>query len=103
MAFDVIRNARLNDTEPVIKDGKVTYGRWKKPAFLLKEHFDFEIEYTVDNTKAGRPDLIAEEVYGTSDLYWVVIAAHRPLNPIGWPPTGTKLILPGSSEVYNDL
>ena len=103
MAFEPIRDARFNDTQPVIKDGKVTYGTWKKPAFLLKEHFEFEVPYTVNNTKAGRPDLIAEEIYGNADLYWVVIAAHHPLNPVGWPQVGAKLILPGSSEVYNDL
>lgn len=101
MSFDYQKYGRFNNTSPVIKDGKETYGTWNKPEFV--DAGDDTISFTVDNTTAGRPDLIANQVYGTPELYWVIIAVVRPFNTLNWPPTGTVLLLPGKSVVLNQI
>ena len=102
MPINIVRNARFNDSMPIIVDGKETFGMWKKQAFL-SEPYEETVDYVVDNTRAGRPDLISNDVYGTSDLYWVVIAAMRPMVTTNWPSTGDVLHLPSSDEVYARL
>jgi hypothetical protein len=102
MSIDLVRNARFNGSTPIVQDGKETFGTWKKPNFLTSP-FQETVTYVVDNTKMGRADLIANEVYGTCDLYWVVIAAMRPMNPTNWPKTGDVLYLPSQAEVFAQL
>jgi hypothetical protein len=103
MPINQIRNARFNESMPIIFDGKESFGMWKKPKFLDGRPFEETVEYVVDNTKAGRPDLISDEIYGTPQLYWVVISAMRPMVTTNWPNAGDVLKLPSSSEVYAQL
>jgi hypothetical protein len=86
-------------------DGKETFGLWVEPAFLKRE-FDEQrdiIRIQIDARRAGRPDLIAEEVYGSFAFFWVLIAFNRPKNPIGWPPIGIVIRAPLKEIVLANL
>ena len=102
MPIELITNGRFNQSEPVVKNGQLTYGLWAKQDFL-KEQADDDIIYIVDNTKAGRIDLIANDVYGTTDLYWIIPAAMHQINFANWPTTGTVLRLPSISRVFAEV
>ena len=97
-------SSRFRETKIIRRDGNNTFGLWKKPRFLTEE-FDEEdiVKFEVDSTTVGRPDLIADAVYGNPELSWVVIAFNKPLDTINWPPTGAILRLPPSASVLSVL
>lgn len=57
----------------------------------------------ITNDIAGRPDLIAEKIYDTRFLDWVIIMYNKPLNTIGWPKVGTTIQTPTKSTVLRNL
>lgn len=101
MAIDVSSLSRFVETEIVVRNGRELFGRWKRPDFL-KEEFLNEDEvqtFFVDSRFNGRPDRIADEVYGTPFLEWVVVMFNRPKNPLNWPNIGDAIKLPVRSIV----
>jgi hypothetical protein len=105
MPINTDSNSRFKFSESVIIDGKETFGMWKRPNFMKIENVpDTEVTYlAIDQSTAGRPDLISGLMYGTPLLEWVVIMFNKPLNPIGWPKAGTVIQLPSTSVVRNGL
>ena len=105
MSMQVDNNSRWKFSEPIVNNGKETFGRWTRPDFLIKENVPDNETMTVqvDQSLAGRPDLIALKYYKASTLEWVVIMFNRPLNPIGWPTAGTIIKLPSYNVVYSAL
>lgn len=59
--------------------------------------------FLVDNETSGRPDLIANYIYGTPQLYWVLIMVNKPKKMLGWPRTGTVVYAPTKSIVMPAL
>ncbi|MDP1712442.1 MAG: hypothetical protein Q8K86_08295 [Candidatus Nanopelagicaceae bacterium] len=102
MPINQVTYGRFNTTDPVIKDNKVTYGLWSRPEFL-RSQADDDVYYIVDNTKEGRIDLIANEVYGTPHLSWIIPAAMHQIDCLNWPTTGTALRLPSPSRVFAEV
>jgi len=105
MAIDTDSLSRFKFSESIIRDGKETFGMWKRPDFMKVENVsDTDVFYfSIDQSTAGRPDLISQQMYGTPMLEWVVIMFNRPLNPIGWPKSGTVIKLPTQSVVFSGL
>ena len=61
---------------------------------------DINVRYeTIDNTESGRPDLIADRVYGNSHLEWILVFANRPKNPLNWPVAGEVIKIPTNEFV----
>lgn len=97
--------SRFRFTDPVIFNGKDTFPLPTKPSFLDKSTLRENeiIRRTVTSKTQGRPDLIANDVYGTSFLFWVPILFNKPEEPIGWPPTGLVIELPIPRKVLAEL
>jgi len=105
MPIELDSFSRFLETQVIIVDGKETFGSWKEPEFLKRE-LDEQLEIIkirVDNTTQGRPDIIANDLYGSPQFFWVLIAFNKPKNPVGWPPTGAVIKAPTSEVVLSNL
>lgn len=108
---DLHHFSRFRQTPQTIVDGVETLGPWVQPSWLKKKPNDASIGvFRVNNAFEGRPDLIAERLYGSSLFDWVLIAfnaAHN--NDVGariglnWPAAGATIIYPLDSIVYPEL
>ena len=93
---------RFQYQDPIVVDGEVTYGLWNPPWFISKPELLAPRQvsnYKVNAGEAGRPDLIASILYGTSYLDWVLIAFNRPRNPFNWPNPGDVIKVPSSAMI----
>ena len=101
MTIEVTSQSRFVLTEPIIKDGVETFGRWKRPDFMKAGELNEDQILTkqIDGEFAGRPDQIALDVYGSPFLDWVVIMFNNPKNTLGWPQNGTVIKLPAPDIV----
>lgn len=81
-----------------------TVGVWVKPSWLKKRPNNNQIgNVIITSDLEGRPDKIAQAVYGDDKLDWVIIAFNSPLNPLGWPKTGERVEYPAESIVIPEL
>jgi len=105
MPIEVSSTSRFRNTEPIVADGVDTFGMLNRFSFLDVDSLNETdiIEFVVDGSSAGRPDLISTRVYGIPFLSWVVILASNPENPLNWPLTHTVLKLPSKSVVFAEL
>lgn len=96
MAIEVTSISRFFQTEAILINGIETFGRWTRPDFVNPDLLDENqiTTFGVENDFAGRPDLIANDFYGSPLLEWVVIMFNNPIDPIGWPRSGTVIQLP---------
>jgi len=60
-------------------------------------------KYIVPSSQQGRPDLIADAVYGLDSLDWVLITFNNVINVFGWPKSGEIISWPDSSIVIPSL
>jgi hypothetical protein len=96
--------SRFQTTESILVEGKKTFGAWNSPDFIKKRPDKESIlTYHVTSKTEGRPDLISNIVYGTSDLFWVIIAFNKPRNTLNWPKTGSTIEYPAQSVVMSEL
>lgn len=72
----------------------------KKSQIYLPPSDEDQIYY-VDASKKHRPDLIAQEVYGTSVLYWVVLSCNDLRHPFELD-TGLTIRLPKLNDIIHD-
>lgn len=100
MAINTSSNSRFRYTDPINYDGEVTYGLWTKPPFFNDAPYS---RYTVSNSLAGRPDLIAHEVYGSAELFWVLISYNAPRETLNWPKANDIILVPDASFVFGQL
>ena len=93
--------SRFRLTETIIIDGKETFGLWKPFTFTELSDLNNEdiITVKINNSFAGRPDLIAQKYYGSPSLEWIVIMSNKPQNPLGWPRINEIVRLPISRLV----
>lgn len=103
--------SRFRKTPETITDGVETFGPWVQPSWLKKRPRDGLIGvFRVTNAVEGRPDLISEQVYGTSLFDWVLIAFNAIHNNdtgarlgLNWPTAGSTIIYPLESIVFPEL
>ena len=104
MPIDLDSFSRFKETQPIIFDGKETFGSWKMPQFLVQDIDELQIiRIMVTNGRNGRPDLIASDIYGSPQYFWVLIAYNKPKNPIGWPAVGEVIRAPIADIVLANL
>lgn len=58
---------------------------------LLNTLIDVVGTYEVPPQYSERPDLIAKDLYGTEDFWWVIFWANNILDPFGKPKVGDRL------------
>lgn len=85
---------------------KVTVDRVSQLDFLYNPLSKFDMKYSpVYYRVAGgddmRPDLISTKVYGTPNLWWVLMLVNDISNPLVDIDLGTVLIVPNRIDVYN--
>jgi len=96
--------SRFRDTPTILQDGEEVWGTWHKQSFLTKQlPQSQQTAYRVGNDKEGRPDLIAQELYGTSKLDWLLIAHNDALDVFNWPRAGTVITAPITSVVLGEV
>lgn len=93
-------NSRFRMTPVVVFDGAQTYGKWVEPKFMSSKPSP---TYIVPNRLARRPDLISQELYGTVEYYWAIIAFNSPRDPLNWPKAGEAIYIPSISEITAEL
>lgn len=105
MAISLSSTSRFRNTDPVVKDGNETFGLWVRPEGLDPNNLNEEDIRTIRVTQAnaGRPDLIANENYGTPFLSWVIIMFNRPQNTLNWPPVGAQIQIPSRTIVLGNV
>ena len=99
-------NSRFLISDPILtRDGRETYGIATKYDFLIRENLNSdEIGQIVINADlAGRPDLLADEIYGNVDLMWIPILFNRVQNPLNWPTNNQIVEYPIPSVVFAEL
>lgn len=97
--------SRFKKTEQITRLNVKTYGRWARPDFVDQSKLEKKdiFSLSINQTFAGRPDLIALEFYGVPQLEWVVTMFNNPLNPLGFPVAGSVIKLPSKEAVMREL
>ena len=92
---------RFSQTTPVIFDGNETYGVWKSP--LTNAIYNNLLVVVVDARYQGRPDLIANELYGDPSLDWMLITVNNATDVLNWPRAGETIKFPDPRVVTSEL
>jgi hypothetical protein len=98
--------SRFKNTEIINYEGHMLPGLMKKFDFLQREKLadDDILKIEIDDKMAGRPDLISNDIYGTTLFKWVLILFNNVTNPFsGWPRTGTTIEAPNNDAVWREL
>ena len=92
--------SRFRDTEPILVQNNTTFGLWVRPNFLQPGFLGQSdiINIKVDQSRAGRPDLISLDLYGTDEFDWIIIMFNRPLT-LNWPQVGIIIQAPTKDAV----
>ena len=101
MAIDMEPYSRFSKTDSVLFDGNETFGMWKNP--ITDVIYNNLILYVVDSRHVGRPDIIADELYGNSSLDWVLIAVNNATTSLNWPNAGDTIKVPDASLITSEL
>lgn len=102
MSIAVSQHSRFRDSTPIIVDGVETFGLMTRPFFLDAKNLDPDTQIasiTVTPDEVGKPWAIANRVYNSPTLDWVIVLFNKPLNPVNWPANGTVLQVPVASVV----
>lgn len=93
--------SRFGLSQPIIVDGVSTFGLLTKYPFLNPKNLTQQqvTKLTITPDLAGRPDLIAQKLYNSPVLDWVIVLFNKPLNPVGWPVNGAVISAPVVSVV----
>ncbi len=96
--------SKYRETDTILQDGEEVFGRWVEPDLLVRELGEDQFQvFVVNNTRAGRPDLIALEFYGTTQLDWFLIAFNKQRDVFNWPRAGDVIKIPIPSLVISEL
>lgn len=102
MSIAISQHSRFQDSTAIVADGVETFGLMTKPFFLDPKNLDPDtqiISITITPDLAGRPWAIANKIYNSPVLDWVVVLFNKPLNPVSWPANGSVIKLPVPSVV----
>src|SRR5688572_1447345 len=86
--------SRYKQTEFISFGGVETLGKWVPPSFLVTRPPEDQIGvFQVTTGVVGRPDKIANILYGDSRLYWVLVSFNN-VRDIRWPMAGDLIEYP---------
>lgn len=96
--------SRFRNTQSVLYNGSVTVGTWVPPSYITTRPDESQIStFIVPHGMEGRPDLIANQLYNTPYLDWVLIMFNTPNEVFGWPKVGDAIEYPDESLVMLNL
>ena len=105
MAFNKI-DSRFRLSTPILtRNGDKTFGVMKKFKFMDRTNLDeTDIKrYVVQPNRSGRPDLIANDIYSDSNLFWILIFFNKVENPLSWPTNGEIIEYPRLNAISVEL
>lgn len=91
---------RYTQLDKILVKGIAVPGPYIDPSFITLR--DNESIFKVFTGYVGRPDLIANEVYGDPGLYWVIIAYNNVSNTMNWPPIGEIVRCPPYGRIMRE-
>ena len=96
--------SRYRKSEMIIVDGMETVGTWNQPSYITERpESQFIQKFYVTNALEGRPDLIANIVYGSAELDWTIIAFNNPSEILNWPRAGEYIEFVDRTIVFGEL
>lgn len=96
--------SRFTTTDLVDVGGELVYGSWNVPNFLRERPSDdFIRTFKVTSAVEGKPNLIALQLYGSEQLYWVLVAFNNARGVLNWPRSGDTIEYPIDSIVLPQL
>ncbi len=108
--FQLDKSSRFRLSEPIIYDGVETFGIFVKPSWLIQKPSDeFIGTFKISNIIEGRPDLVANQIYGTPLLDWVLISFNAAYydngarDVLNWPRANALIMYPVDSIVFPSL
>lgn len=101
MTIEKEPQSRFNLSEPIVFNGVETFGLITKYPFLDPNNLSESdiITLTITPDLVGKPWAIANQLYNSPVLDWVIVLFNKPLNPVGWPQNGTIIRAPKDSVV----
>lgn len=96
------RPSSVNKDTSRYSQGGVTYtfpkrvGWWEREIFALR---DDDVNITITNRQAGRPDLIAYDMYQDSSLMWLVMQYNNIVDPVEELAEGLSIRVPARQRV----
>jgi hypothetical protein len=96
--------SRFKLSEKIIYDDNITIGRWRRYRFLRTRPKQSAIfNFRVTSALEGRPDLIADRIYGIPSLDWVLLAFNNVRETLNWPKTGSIIEYPTSTIILPEI
>lgn len=98
--------SRFRFSTPIVTtNGHETYALMSKHFFLNPANLDESEIQSVEITPdlAGKPWAIADKLYNSPVLDWVIVLFNKPLNPVNWPAIGTVIKAPIQSVVLPNV
>jgi hypothetical protein len=84
----------------VVEQKGTRLGWWERKP-MPKSHSD--VPYTISKQHAGRPDLLAYDVYGRANLMWVILQ-YNSITDINLEfVEGTEILLPTVQRLFGEL
>lgn len=107
LSVDPSSRFQLTDAISVVTpEGNVTetFGMWVRPSFLrTRPSSELIRRMVVPASMEGRPHIIADQIYGTQLLDWVIIAFNNAYDVLNWPDAGTTIEYPEPSIVFSSI
>jgi hypothetical protein len=105
MAIQVDAQSRFNRQSVIMVNDIVTFGKWNRPEWMRRENIDEDdiLTFKINSLRAGRPDLIANDLYTRPFLDWVLVMWNSPRNTLGWPKIGEVIEAPAGSIVLPNI
>lgn len=93
--------SRFALSTPIVFNGVETFGLTTSFPFLDPNNLKPSdiVTLTITSDLAGKPWAIAQQLYNSPVLDWVIVLFNKPLNPVGWPAKGTVIKAPSISVV----
>jgi hypothetical protein len=88
-------NSRYLRTEVIKHKGKETVAWWEGTDWLESAP---RTTIVATSSQAGRADLIANQFFGSSDLWWVILYYNKQTD-INWPRPGDEVAIPKTGLV----
>lgn len=106
MAIRPNSNSRFRESTPILtRNGEETFGIMTKFRFMDRNNLDEGqiLTRVTPSAVVGRPDLMAEMIYGDASLHWILIFFNRVENPFGWPKNQQVIEFPSPTVVNAEI
>lgn len=91
---------RYKYTPSISVDGIATVGPYVEPAFVSDRSNEGTLK--TPPSRSGRPDLIANDLYGDPSLFWVLLTYNNVTKVLNWPKNGEVVKYPPINRVMRD-